>query len=147
MSATVWYDPSTGKLKLTLDLAVSLSQSPILSDTGSSSWVRPRQECKASEPKQHPVLNTCHQGTANEMRTAVAATTDPAATEQRNDLFDATICHPRSQARVRGALDSPLGILKAAWTPKVSRYARMMQTGGKTCNCYKSGCLHWVGGT
>ena len=46
------------------------------------------------------------------------------------DLFDVTICQFLSQARVRDTLDNQLGMLKAAWTAKVSRYERMMQTAG-----------------
>ena len=47
------------------------------------------------------------------------------------DLFDVNVCHPLSQARIRDALENELGMLKAAWTAKVSRYARMMQAGNK----------------
>ena len=40
------------------------------------------------------------------------------------------MCYPLNQARVREALDNPLGMLKADWIAKVLRYARMMQAGG-----------------
>ena len=50
------------------------------------------------------------------------------------ELFDVTICHPLSQARIRGAVEYPLNLLKAAWTAKVSRYASMLQAAGTGFN-------------
>ena len=46
------------------------------------------------------------------------------------ELFDVTIFHPLSQARIRDAVENPLNLLKAAWTAKVSRYASMLQAAG-----------------
>ena len=46
------------------------------------------------------------------------------------DLFDVTICHPLSQARIRDAVQNSLNILKAAWAGKVSRYAAMVLASG-----------------
>ena len=37
------------------------------------------------------------------------------------ELFDVTICHPLSLARIRDVVENPLNLLKAAWTVKVSR--------------------------
>ena len=48
------------------------------------------------------------------------------------DLFDVTICHPLSQARIRDAVQNPLNILKAAWAGKVSRYAAMVHEAGRS---------------
>ena len=48
------------------------------------------------------------------------------------DLFDFTICHPLSQARIRDAVQNPLNILKAAWAGKVSRYAAMVHETGRS---------------
>ena len=48
------------------------------------------------------------------------------------DLFDVTICHPLSQARIRDAVQNPLNILKAAWAGKVSRYASMVHEAGRS---------------
>ena len=42
------------------------------------------------------------------------------------ELFDVTICHPLSQARIGDVVENPLNLLKAAWTAKVSRYSRML---------------------
>ena len=50
------------------------------------------------------------------------------------ELFDVTICHPLSQARVRGVSENPLNLLKAAWTAKVSRYSEMLQAAGTRFN-------------
>ena len=43
------------------------------------------------------------------------------------ELYDVTICHRLSQARIRDSFENPLNLLKAAWTAKVSRYASMLQ--------------------
>ena len=48
------------------------------------------------------------------------------------DLFDVTICHPLSQARIRDAVQNPLNILKAVWAGKVSRYAAMVHEAGRS---------------
>ena len=48
------------------------------------------------------------------------------------DLFDVTICHPLSQARIRDAGKNPLNILKAASAGKVSRDARTPQEAGRS---------------
>ena len=48
------------------------------------------------------------------------------------DLFDVTICHPLSQARIRDAVQNPLNIFKAAWAGKVSRYAAMVHEAGRS---------------
>ena len=48
------------------------------------------------------------------------------------DLFDVTIFHPLSQARIRDAVQSPVNILKVAWTGKVSRYAGMVHEAGRS---------------
>ena len=48
------------------------------------------------------------------------------------DLFDVTIYHPLSQARIRDAVQNPLNILKAAWAGKVSRYAGTVQETGRS---------------
>ena len=48
------------------------------------------------------------------------------------DLFDVTICHPLSQARIRDAVQNPLNILKPAWAGKVSRYAGMVHKAGRS---------------
>ena len=50
------------------------------------------------------------------------------------ELFDDTICHPLSQARIRDVVENPLNLLKAAWTAKVSRYASMLQAAGTGFN-------------
>ena len=50
------------------------------------------------------------------------------------ELFDVTICHPLSQARIRDVVENPLNLLKAAWTAKVSRYASMLQAAGTGFN-------------
>ena len=50
------------------------------------------------------------------------------------ELFDVTICHPLSQARIRDVSESPLNLLRAAWTAKVSRYASMLQAAGAGFN-------------
>ena len=50
------------------------------------------------------------------------------------ELFDVTICHPLSQARIRDAVENQLNLLKAAWTAKVSRYESMHQTAGTRFN-------------
>ena len=50
------------------------------------------------------------------------------------ELFDVTICHPLSPARIRDAVENPLNLLKAAWTAKVSRYASMLQAAGTRFN-------------
>ena len=42
------------------------------------------------------------------------------------ELFDVTISHPLSQARIRDVVENPSDLLKAAWTAKVSRYASML---------------------
>ena len=47
------------------------------------------------------------------------------------DLFDVTICHPLSQARILDAVQNPLNILKAGWAGKCSRYAEMVQEAGR----------------
>ena len=49
-------------------------------------------------------------------------------------LFDVTICHPISHARIRDAVENPLNLLKAAWTAKVSRYTSMLQAAGARFN-------------
>ena len=48
------------------------------------------------------------------------------------DLFDVTICHPLSQARIRDAEQDALNILKAAWAGKFSRYATMVHEAGRS---------------
>ena len=48
------------------------------------------------------------------------------------DLFDVTICHPLSQARVPDAVQNKLNILKAAWAGTVSRYAGMVHEAGRS---------------
>ena len=48
------------------------------------------------------------------------------------DLFDVTICHPLSEARIRDAVQNPLNILKAVWAGKVSRYATMVHEAGRS---------------
>ena len=50
------------------------------------------------------------------------------------ELFDVTICHPLSQARIRNVVKNPLNLLKAAWTAKVSRYASVLQAAGTGFN-------------
>ena len=45
------------------------------------------------------------------------------------DLFDDTICHSLSQARIRDAVQNPLNILRAAWAGNVSR---MVQEAGRS---------------
>ena len=52
------------------------------------------------------------------------------------DLFDVTICHPLSQARIRDAVQNPLNILKAAWAGKVSRYAAIVQEAGRSVQLF-----------
>ena len=49
-------------------------------------------------------------------------------------LFDVTICHPLSQARILGVVESPLSLLKATRNAKVSRYAGMRQAAGTGIN-------------
>ena len=50
------------------------------------------------------------------------------------ELFDVTICHPLSQARIRDVTENPLNLLKAARTAKVSRYSGMLQAAGTWFN-------------
>ena len=37
------------------------------------------------------------------------------------ELFNHTICHPLSQARIRDVSENPMNLIKAAWATKVSR--------------------------
>ena len=48
------------------------------------------------------------------------------------DLFDVTISHPLSQARIRGAMHNPLNLLKKASDGKVSRYAGIVHEAGRS---------------
>ena len=50
------------------------------------------------------------------------------------ELFDDTICHPLSPARIRDVVENPLNLLKAAWSAKVSRYASVLQAAGTGFN-------------
>ena len=50
------------------------------------------------------------------------------------ELFEATICHPLNQARIRDVVENPLNLLKAVRTVKVSRHAGMLQAAGTGFN-------------
>ena len=39
-------------------------------------------------------------------------------------MFDITICHPLSPARIRGGLENQLTLLKNAWDEKIRRFQR-----------------------
>ena len=71
---------------------------------------------------RHPVVEGRPVGRHRE-RTDILALGRSGGTE----LFDVTICHPLSQARIRDESENPLNLLKAAWNAKVSRYSGMLQ--------------------
>ena len=50
------------------------------------------------------------------------------------ELFEVTISHPLSQAKIGDVTESSLSLLKAAWTAKVSRYSGMLHVGGTVFN-------------
>ena len=75
----------------------------------------------------HPIVEEMPQGRHRE-RPDIRALGGTGGT----DLFDVTICHPLSQARIRDAVQNPLNILKAAWAGKVSRYAAMVHEAGRS---------------
>ena len=58
------------------------------------------------------------------------------------ELFDVTICHPLSQARIRDVVENPMNLLKAAWTAKVSRYSGRLQAAGTRFNLLPFRCQH-----
>ena len=43
------------------------------------------------------------------------------------DMFDITICHPLSPARIRHGLENPLTLLKNAWEEKIRRFRRVRE--------------------
>ena len=43
-----------------------------------------------------------------------------------SDMFDITICHPLSLARIRDGLENPLTLLKNAWDEKIRRFCRVL---------------------
>ena len=46
------------------------------------------------------------------------------------ELPDITFCHPLTPARIRGSVQNPLGIVKAAWSAQFSMYAGVLETYG-----------------
>ena len=78
---------------------------------------------------RHPVVEESRGGSRRE-RPDIRALGRSGGTE----LFDVTICHPLSQARIRDESANPLNLLKAAWTAKVSRYSCMLQAAGTRFN-------------
>ena len=50
------------------------------------------------------------------------------------ELFDVTIFHSLSQARIRDVEENPMSLFKAAWTAKVFRHAGMLQAAGTGFN-------------
>ena len=43
-----------------------------------------------------------------------------------SEIFDITICHPLSFARIRDGLENPLNLLKNACDDKISRFRRVL---------------------
>ena len=78
-----------------------------------------------SKAARHPVVEERSVGRHRE-RPDIRALGRSCGTE----LFDVTIRHPLSQARIRDVVENPLNQSKAAWTAQVSRHASMLQAGG-----------------
>ena len=74
---------------------------------------------------RHPVVEERSVGRYRE-RSDICALGRSGGTE----LFDVTICHPLSQARIRDVSENPLNLLKAAWTAQVSRYSGTLKAAG-----------------
>ena len=45
-----------------------------------------------------------------------------------SDMFDITICHPLSPARIRDGFENPLTLLKNAWDEKIRRFRRVLHS-------------------
>ena len=44
-----------------------------------------------------------------------------------SDMFDTTICHPLSPARIRDGLENPLTLVKNAWGEMIRRFRRVLR--------------------
>ena len=74
----------------------------------------------------HPVLEPILSGDIEKGRTI--------SIHGGSDLFDITLCHPLTLARIRDSVQYPLSTLKAAWPARFSRYASVLGTDGTTVN-------------
>ena len=63
------------------------------------------------------------------------------------ELFDVTICHPLSHARIRDAVENPLNLLKAAWTAKFLDTPACSKRPDHGSTCYLFRCQQSVVGT
>ena len=78
-----------------------------------------------SKAARHPVLEPRPLGRHRERPDICAI-----SSHGGSDLFDITLCHPLTPARIRDSVQNPLNILKAAWSAKFARYASVLEAYG-----------------
>ena len=80
---------------------------------------------------RHPVLEPRPFGRHNE-RPDISAL----RSHGDSDMFDITICHPFSLARIRDGLENPFTLLKNTWYEKIRRFRRVLHASARAAKLF-----------